>query len=204
MPASNYNAQIAAFKAAGVEIIEGVVPPPEMTTFWNGCAQQGFKPKAVYVGKACEFPPAIEPLGDRANGLGVEVWWSKFHPYHSGLNGQSSLELADAYEKASNRQWSLPLGFRHALFEVVFDVLKRTQNLDKPDSIRDAIKATSYKSIVGTIDFTKGPFPNCAETPLVIGQWRKGTKYPHEFVIVDNTTAPEVPVGGEPSVIQYS
>jgi branched-chain amino acid transport system substrate-binding protein len=83
-------------------------------------------------------------------------------------------------------------------------VLKRTQNLDKQDSIRDAIKATSYKSIVGTIDFTKGPFPNCAETPLVIGQWRKGTKYPHEFVIVDNTTAPEVPVGGEPSVIQYS
>ena len=126
MPASNYNAQIAAFKSAGVEIIQGVLPPPEFTTFWNGCAQQGYQPKVVYVGKACEFPAAMEPLGDRAIGLSVEVWWSKFHPFSSGLTGQSSLELADAYEAASGRQWSLPLGFRHSLFEVIFDTLKRT------------------------------------------------------------------------------
>jgi len=33
MPASNYNAQIGAFKAAGVNIISGVLPPPEFTTF---------------------------------------------------------------------------------------------------------------------------------------------------------------------------
>ena len=203
MPASSYNAQIAAFKAANVEIIQGVLPPPEFTTFWNGCAQQGYKPKVVYVGKACEFPPAIDPLGDRALGLSVEVWWSKFHPYHSGLTGQSSLDLANEYEAFSHRQWSLPLGFRHALFEVAFDVLKRTQSLDKPASIRDAIKATDYKSIVGNIDFKKGPLPNCALTPLVVGQWEKGKKWPHELVIVDNTTTPEVPVGGEPSVIHY-
>ncbi len=204
MPASNYNAQISAFKAAGVEIIEGVVPPPEMTTFWNGCAQQGYKPKVVYVGKACEFPEAIYPLGDRANGLGVEVWWSKFHPYHSGLTGQSSLELADAYEKASNRQWSLPLGFRHALFEVVFDVLKRTQNLDKPDSIRDAIKATKLQIDRRHDRFHERPLPQLRRDPARHRAMEEGTKYPHEFVIVDNTTAPEVPVGGEPSVIQYS
>ena len=40
------------------------MPPPEFTTFWNERAQQGFQPKVVYVGKATEFPPAIEPLGD--------------------------------------------------------------------------------------------------------------------------------------------
>ncbi|HEY1722927.1 MAG TPA: ABC transporter substrate-binding protein [Magnetospirillaceae bacterium] len=201
MPASNYNAQIAAFKSAGVEIVQGVLPPPEFTTFWNGCAQQGYKPKVVYVGKACEFPAAIDPLGDRAVGLMVEVWWSKFHPYHSGLTGQSSEDLADEYEKTANREWSLPLGFRHALFEVAFDALKRTQDLDKAASIRDAIKTTNYKSIVGTIDFSKGPFPNCAQTPLVVGQWTKGKKWPHEMVIVDNSTTPEVPVGGEPTLL---
>jgi branched-chain amino acid transport system substrate-binding protein len=41
---SNYNAQIAAFKAANVEIVCGVLPPPEFFTFWNAAAQQGFKP----------------------------------------------------------------------------------------------------------------------------------------------------------------
>ena len=203
MPASNYNAQIAAFKSAGVEIIQGVLPPPEFTTFWNGCAQQGYQPKIVYVGKACEFPAAMEPLGDRAIGLTVEVWWSKFHPYNSGLTGQTSMELADAYEAASGRQWSLPLGFRHSLFEVIFDTLKRTQNLDDKGSIRDALKATNYKSVVGTIDFAKGPFPNTALTPLVVGQWIKGSKYPLDMAIVDNTTTPEVPTNGETSVIKY-
>jgi branched-chain amino acid transport system substrate-binding protein len=204
MPASNYNAQIAAFKAADVEIVTGVVPPPEFTTFWNGAAQQGFKPKICYMGKALEFPPAINALGDRALGLTTEVWWSKFHPYSSGLDGQTSAQLADAYEKDSNRQWSLPLGFRHALFEVIFDVLKRSQKLDDPASIRDAIKATDYKSIVGPINFNKGPFPNCAETPLVVGQWEKGKKYPYEMVIVDNSIAKDIPVGGEPHIIKYT
>ena len=206
MPASNYNAQIAAFKAAGCDIVTGVVPPPEMTTFWNGCAQQGYKPKAVYVGKALEFPAAIAPMGARAAGLTTEVWWTPTSPFTSSLNGQTSQELADAYEKTSGRQWSQPLGFRHSLFEVIFDVLKRTQNLDKAESIRDALKATKLDTIVGPIDFTKGPFPNCCLTPLVIGQWlkRPGSKYPFDLVVVDNTNFPQIPVAGTPEAIPYS
>jgi branched-chain amino acid transport system substrate-binding protein len=204
MPASNYNAQIAAFKSQGVDVIQGVLPPPEFTTFWNGAAQQGYKPKIVYVGKACEFPAAMKSLGDRAIGLTVEVWWSKFHPYRSGLNGQTSLELANEYEKDSGRQWSLPLGFRHSLFEVIFDVLKRSGNPHQASSVRDAIRATNYNSIVGPINFAKGPLPNCALTPLVIGQWVKGTKYPLDLVIVDSTTTPAVPVNHAPFEIKYT
>jgi branched-chain amino acid transport system substrate-binding protein len=205
MPASNYNAQIAAFKSAGCDIVTGVVPPPEMTTFWTGCAQQGYKPKAVYMGKALEFPTGIAPMGERAAGLTTEIWWSATSPYKSSMTGQSSQELADAYEKASGRQWSQPLGFRHSLFEVIFDTLKRTQDLDKADSIRDALKATKLDTIVGPIDFTKGPFPNCCLTPLVIGQWlkRPGSKYPFDLVIVDNANYPQIPVAGTPQVIPY-
>ena len=36
---------------------------------------------------------------------------------------------------------------------------KRTQNLDDPASIRDAISKMEYASIVGPINFTKGPYP---------------------------------------------
>lgn len=204
MPASNYNAQIAAFKDAGCDIVTGVVPPPEMTTFWNGCAQQGYQPKVVYMGKALEFPSGIAPMGARADRLTTEVWWSATSPYSSSMTGQSSQELADAYEAATGRQWSQPLGFRHSLFEVIFDVLKRTQDIDKPDSIRDALKTTNLKTIVGTIDFTKGPFPNCCMTPLVIGQWKKGTKNPFDLVVVDNTNFKDIPVGGDPEPITYS
>ncbi|HLJ72352.1 MAG TPA: ABC transporter substrate-binding protein [Roseiarcus sp.] len=204
MPASSYNAQIAAFKSAGCEIITGVVPPPEMTTFWNGCAQQGFKPKCCYMGKALEFPSAIAPLGKRVEGLTTEVWWAATSPYSSSWTGQTSQQLADAYEAASGRQWSQPLGFRHSLFEVIFDTLKRTHDLDKAASIRDALKTTKLNTIVGPVDFATGPLPNCSLTPLVVGQWTKGKKYPFDITIVDNTLYPNVPVGGAPSVIHYA
>ncbi|MFY9639512.1 MAG: ABC transporter substrate-binding protein [Rhodomicrobium sp.] len=203
LPAGNYNAQIAAFKAGGVEIISGVIPPPEFTAFSSAAAQQNFRPKIVSVAKATEFPAAVAPLGDRALGLSVEVWWSATHPYKSGLTGQSSAELASAYEAASGKQWSMTLGFRHSLFEVALDALKRTQNITDPASLAKAIAETNYNSIVGPINFKKGPFPNCCQTPLVIGQWEKGKKFPHHLVNVDNSTATDVPLGGKPSAIVY-
>ena len=41
-----------------------------------------------------------------------------------------------------------------------------------------------------------GPFKNVSKTPLVLGQWRKGTKYKVELVIVNNDTAKNIPTGG--------
>lgn len=201
MPAGNYAAQIAAFKAAEVEIVSGVIPPPEYTAFASAAAQQNFKPKAITIAKALEFPAAVAPLGDRSLGLSVEVWWSPTHPYTSGLTGQSSSELAAAYESATGRQWSMTLGFRHSLFEVALDALKRARSLDDAGSIRDAIASTDYRSIVGPINFKKGPFPNVCRTPLVVGQWQKGKTHPVELVNVDNSTATDIPIGGKLSAI---
>ena len=84
----------------------------------------------------------------------------RYHPYSSSLTGQSSSELADAYEKEAKQQASMALGFRHSLLEVPIAALKATQKLDDPASIRNAMRDTAYKTIVGPIDFKKGPFPN--------------------------------------------
>jgi branched-chain amino acid transport system substrate-binding protein len=93
------------------------------------------------------------------------------------------------------------LGFRHALFETAFDTLKRTQDLDKRESVRDALRDMDYKSVVGPVNFKKGPFPNTSLTPIVGGQWRKGKKWPLDLIIVDNSAAKEIPVGGEPEAM---
>ncbi len=111
--------------------------------------------------------------------------------------------MADAYEKEAKQQASMALGFRHSLLEVPISALKATQKLDDPASIRNAIRDTAYKTIVGPIDFKKGPFPNTSETKLVAGQWRKGKKWPIELVIVDNTLSPNVPVNGTPEPMKY-
>jgi branched-chain amino acid transport system substrate-binding protein len=190
---ADFSAQISAFKKANCEIITGVVIPPDFKTFWTQAKQQGFQPKAASIGKALLFPAAVEALGDTADGLSTEVWWSPSHPFKSSLNGLSARQVAEAYESSTKKQWTQPLGFIHALFEVGIDALKRSKSLEKPQDIRDAIVATNLNTVVGPISWKGGPVKNVAKTPLVGGQWVKGKKFKYDLVIVNNQTAPNIP-----------
>jgi branched-chain amino acid transport system substrate-binding protein len=196
-PLSNdFMAQIAAFKAANVEIVTGVFIPPDFATFWSQASQQGFKPKIVTVAKALLFPSAVAALGARGNGLTTEVWWSPSHPFKSGLSGQTPKEMTDAYTQATKRPWTQPIGFKHALFELAIDVFKRTKNLEDPKSILDAVRTTDYVSIVGPVKWSGQPVKNVTKTPLVAGQWQgNGDKL--DLVITTNKSAPNIPVGGK-------
>jgi len=190
---SNY---IGAFKEAGCEIVTGNMIPPDFGTFWAQAAQQNFRPKVVTIGKALLFPSVIESLGERGDGLTSEIWWTPSHPFNSSLTGDSAKALADGYTAESGRPWTQPIGFKHALFEVVRDVVARANDLDDPASIVDAIKSTSLSTVVGNVDWSKGPVPNVTKTPLVAGQWQKGDAG-FELVVTNNAQAPEIPVGGD-------
>ncbi len=90
----------------------------------------------------------------------------------------------------------MPLGFKHSLFEVAIDALKRSGGPGEYESIRDAIASTNYNSIVGPVNFQTGPVPNVSKTPLVSGQWRKnGDKL--DLEIVENSLAPMIQVQSE-------
>ena len=192
----DFSAQIAAFKKDGVEIVTGVMIPPDAKTFLTQAKQQGFNPKVITLGKALLFPVGIEALGDLGLGLTTEVWWSPSHPFSSSLTKQSAKDLAATYEKSSNKQWTQPLGFAHALFEVAADALKRAKSVKAAD-LRDAIAATDLDTIVGHVKWGgPGPFKNVSKTPLVLGQWVKGSKHKVDLVIVNNETAKNIPTGG--------
>lgn len=197
----DFSAQIAAFKRDGVEIVTGVVIPPDARTFLTQARQQGFRPKVITLGKALLFPGAIEALGDLGEGLTTEVWWSPSHPFTSSLTKQSAKALAEAYEASARKQWTQPIGFAHALFEVACDALKRSKSL-KAGDVRDAVAATKMKTVVGDVAWGgQGPFKNVSKTPLVLGQWNKGTKYRYELTIVNNKAAPAIPAGGAMKLI---
>ena len=193
----DYSAQIAAYKKGGVEILTGVPIPPDFTVFWRQAMQQGFRPKIATVGKALLFPVAVEALGDAGNGLSSEVWWTPSHPFSSSLTHQSAAELAAAYEKATGKQWTQPIGFAHALFEIAASVLARTPKLGSKAAIRDAIASTKLDTIVGHVAWGAGPVKNVAKTPLVGGQWKKGGKYKFDLVVVENSLAKNIPLGGK-------
>jgi branched-chain amino acid transport system substrate-binding protein len=194
---ADFSAQIAAFKKDNAEIVTGVLIPPDIRTFLTQARQQGFRPKVVTVGKALLFPASVEALGDLGNGMTTEVWWAPTVPYKSSLTGQSAKALADAYEAGTKKQWTQPIGFVHALFEVAIDTFKRTKDLGSKAAIRDAMVATNLDTIVGNVSWGKGPVRNVTKTPLAGGQWVPGKKTKYELVVVDNQTAPNVPVAGK-------
>ncbi len=198
----DFSAQINAFKSGACEIITGVVIPPDFTTFWNQAKQQGFAPKIASIGKALLFPQAVEALGNAGHNLSSEVWWSPSHPFKSSLTGESSAQIASNFTKATNRPWTQPIGFAHALFELAVDVMKRAGDPTDGDVVAEAIAATRLDTLVGPIAWDGKNLPpfaakNVAKTPLVGGQWRLKDGGGYDLVITDNKTAPNIPVGGK-------
>ena len=197
----DFSAQISAFRDGKVEIVTGVVLPPDFTTFWTQANQQGFKPKAASVGKAILFPVAVEALGKTGHNLSSEVWWTPSHPFKSSLNGMSAAELAAGFTAATRRQWTQPIGFIHSLFEVGGRRAQARRGSARSGawssrSPRPTCRPSPARS--SSARTTCRPSPkNVAKTPLVGGQWRLKDDGKYEIIIVDNQTAPSIPVGGK-------
>jgi branched-chain amino acid transport system substrate-binding protein len=195
----NFSPQISAFKEAGVEIITGNMIPPDFTTFWTQAQQQGLRPKICTITKALLFPSSVESVGQTANNLSTEVWWSPKFPYKSSLTDQSAAQLATAYTQATGKQWTQPIGFVHSLFEVAADILKRSGDAQDPAANLESLLKTNLDTIVGPVGWGKGPVKNVAKTLLVSGQWRiaSGGPFKYDLVIVANGLAPQIPLGGK-------
>ncbi len=184
---NDFTAQISTFKNEGCDIVGGIAFTDDFKTFVNQCNQQGYHPRAMTMAAALLFPSAVEAMGDLGNGMSSEVWWTPAFPFKSSLTGQVSRDLADEWEAETNRQWTQPLGYSHAIWEVAIDALKRSGNpLDKA-AVRDAIKATNLNTLIGPVNFSTGPHPNVSTTPIFGGQWVPGEKWMYDLKIVDNT-----------------
>lgn len=197
---NDFSSQIAAYKAAGCEIVTGNMIPPDFATFWSQAAQQGFNPKVVTIGKALLFPSVIEALGERGDGLSSEIWWTPNHPFSSSLTGESAKDLAEGYSAVTGRPWTQPIGFAHALFELAADIAKRTDALDDNQAVLAALASADLNTVVGPVNWKNGPVKNVHRTPLVAGQWRVENGKPN-LVITDNKAYPDIPVGGETKLI---
>lgn len=190
----NFSDFINTWKKEKVEILTGVVPPPDWAVIWRQCHQARFIPKLATIGKAVLFPAAVNALGGNLPmGLSSEIWWSPSHPTKSALTGMTSKALAEAWSKDTARQWTMPLGFDYAQMEVAVDALKRAGSLDKK-KIRNALAKTDLETMVGKIKYDE---KHVCELPLVSGNWVKGKQWPWDLAITFNKTAPWIPLTGK-------
>lgn len=185
----DYGKFIDAWKKEKVEILFANLSPPDFIRAWRQCYREGFIPKICAIGKAVLFPSVVEALGGNIGaGLSTEDLWHPSYPFKSSLAGYTARDLADAYEKASGKQWTQPIGQFYLGYEIVADALRRAQSLDK-DIIRRALADTDLDTIGGHIKFGE---KNVAATPVGIIQWLKGKKFPYTCKIVSGGMYKEI------------
>lgn len=192
--ADDFSAYIQAFKKENVEIVTGLFNPPEWASFLNQAAQMGFKPKVCTIAKALLFPGGVAALGQRAEGMSTEIWWLPSYPFKSSLTGQSAAELAAAYQTATKKEWTQPLGVVHALFEAGVQALKQSHDPKAPAKVADAVRGMRLDTVIGQLDFNQSGIRNVSKIRVVGGQWHVGAGGKPELVITNNSTAPEIPV----------
>ena len=199
---TDFSAQIAKYKSAGVQIFTGVPIPPDFATFWRQSAQLGFARtiKIQSIAKTGLFPSQMEALGSLGYNIASLCYWHPTFPYKSPLTGGTSQQLADGYEKSSGRQWNQQIGATQSLLDVGGELLKATPNPKDKAGVAKTLSTLKVVTAVGLVHWGKFPIPNVYPTPLIGAQWIKakpGSKYKLDMVIVDNADDPNVPIGAK-------
>lgn len=194
---TDYSSLISSFKSHGCELFTNVSLPPDFAVMWKQMAQQGFHPKLATVGKDLLFPSDAYALGSLVNNVACNARWTPESPYESSLTGETCKEFATDFETSTNGQWIQSMGGSYALFEVAHAIY--TDVSDPKDKAEVAAKMQSISipmTMVGTLDWSdpKNPAPGVRIIFPVGAQWQKGTKYPYELLVVDNSLNPKVPI----------
>ena len=192
----DFTAIINKFKQENVELVAGVPVPPDFVTFWTQAAQQGFKPKAVTVGKALFFPATVPSIpNDLGQGLSFAAWWGPTFPYKSSLTGDSPQAFIDKFEASPEGKglaWNQATPLNYALFEVAKKAIEQSGKPNDKAALHAAASKLKIDTLAGTLDWSAGPVPGIATIPTVIGQWQK-TDGKWEWVVVANKSFTSVP-----------
>jgi branched-chain amino acid transport system substrate-binding protein len=199
---TDYSTQIAKFKAANCEIFTTGPIPPDFATFWRQAAAQGYTRmvKIAQIAKTGLFPSQVEALGSLGPRLASVAFWHPTFPYPSPVLHESSQQLADGYQNATGRQWNQAFGNTIALFDAGVSALKDCPAPKNKAALAKTLSTLKVTTLVGHLDWTKGPVPNCVPMVLIGAQWVKakpGSHFKLDLVITDNADDRNVPIGAK-------
>ena len=192
---SDFAPIISKFKSANVEILHAVPIPPDFITFWRQAHQNGFVPKIASISKALLFPSAAAALGPLVTNVMSPLWWTPQFPYKSSLDGTTASAFAANYKTSTGNEWTQPMGFNYAVFEIAVAALKASGDPKNAAAVASAIGKLKGQAITGDYDFTSGPVPHVSQIPELLAQWRIVSGSP-QLVVIDNSLLPAVPVAG--------
>ncbi len=191
---TNYSSMISAFKADNADFFTNVPLPPDFATMWKQSIQQGFRPKLATVAKVLLFPTDAYAMGSEVYNVATDTWWVPTLPWKSSFTGEDCQTMANEYEAAGNGQWNANIS-NYSLFEVGHAALTSVSDPHDKNEVANAIHQVNIQALAGPLDFASGgPAPGVAITPPAGVQWQRGTKYPLEMQVVDNTLLREAKI----------
>ena len=191
---TNYSSMISQFKSDKADFFTNVPLPPDFATMWKQSVQQGFKPKLATVAKVLLFPPDAYALGSLAYNVATDAWWVPSLPWTSSFTGETCQQLANEFESATKGQWNSNIS-NYSLFEAAHAALTSVSDPHDKNEVASAIHQVNIQAVAGPLNFASGgPAPGVAITPPVGVQWQKGTKFPVEMQVVDNTLVPQAKI----------
>jgi branched-chain amino acid transport system substrate-binding protein len=191
---TNYSSMISKFKADKADFFTNVPLPPDFATMWKQSVQQGFKPKLATVAKVLLFPPDAYALGSLAYNVATDAWWVPSLPWKSSFTGETCQQMANEFEAAIKGQWNSNIS-NYSLFEAAHAALTSVSDPHDKNEVAAAIHKVNIQALAGPLNFASGgPAPGVAITPPVGVQWQKGTKFPLEMQVVDNTLVPQAKI----------
>jgi branched-chain amino acid transport system substrate-binding protein len=192
---SDFASIISKFKAADVQILHAAPIPPDFITFWRQAHQEGFTPKIASISKALLFPSAADALGSLVVNVMSPLWWTPQFPYRSSLDGTTAAAFAASYKTSTGNEWTQPMGFNYAVFEIAVAALRASGDPKDADAVASAIGALKGQAITGAYDFGTGPVPHVSQVPELLAQWRL-VSGSYQLVVINNSLLPAVPVAG--------
>jgi branched-chain amino acid transport system substrate-binding protein len=192
---SDFTPIISKFMSANVEILHAVPIPPDFITFWRQAHQNGFTPKIASISKALLFPSAAQALGPLVQNVMSPLWWTPQFPYSSSLDGTTASAFAASYKTATGQDWTQPMGFNYAVFEIAVAALKASGDPKNANAVAHALSTLKGEAITGAYDFSSGPVPHVSQIPELLAQWRLVSGRP-QLVVINNSLLPAVPVAG--------
>jgi branched-chain amino acid transport system substrate-binding protein len=194
--ATDFTTIINKFKAADVQVVQGCPLPPDFSTFWKQSSSMGYRPKIACIAKAILFPSVVNSLGSLGNNLLTDAWWTPAMPWKSSFDGMTCAQYANEYQSSTGQQWTQPMSFNYAVFEIAAQVFKSVDDPHDHQAVAAAIGAAKGEAITGSYDFTSGPVKNVATHPDFAGQWQKSKdpKFQYDLQIVNNAMNSSVAV----------
>jgi branched-chain amino acid transport system substrate-binding protein len=191
---TNYSSMISQFKSIKADFFTNVPLPPDFATMWKQSIQQGFRPKLATVAKVLLFPTDAYAMGSSVYNVATDTWWVPTLPWKSSFTGEDCQTMANEFQSATGGQWNANIS-NYSLFEAAHAALTSVSDPHDKTEVADAIHKVNIQALAGPLNFASGgPAPGVAITPPAGVQWQKGTKFPLELQVVDNTLLPQAKI----------